>query len=338
MPRCATRRPPLSPATSAASIRRASCTSKVGSSSSSSRRSAATCRPSGPKPSSSPAGRSRRRRCSARRDPRFALYWCRVRRRSAMTPSKRTWTRPIAGFRITRASRHGRAPTRPFSRPTALPPPTDACVATRSSRAMRAASTRFMKIDVENSVPFFDALQLATAGARAELFAVPVIRQCLAGQVTRAQYLAFLTEAYHHVKHTVPLLMACGARLPDDKAWLRDAVAHYIEEERGHDQWILDDIAAAGGDKDAVQKGGPRPATELMVAYVYDFIARRNPVGFFGMVHVLEGASAALATNAAAALEWGLGLPASALRYLRSHGEVDRAHVLFFADLMNRIE
>ncbi len=36
-----------------------------------------------------------------------------------------------------------------------------------------------------------------------------------------------------------------------------------------------------------------------MVAYVYDYIARRNPVGFFGMVHVLEGTSTALATTAA---------------------------------------
>ena len=34
-----------------------------------------------------------------------------------------------------------------------------------------------------------------------------------------------------------------------------------------------------------------RVATELMVAYAYDTIARGNPVGFFGMVHVLEGTS-----------------------------------------------
>ncbi len=32
---------------------------------------------------------------------------------------------------------------------------------------------------------FFDELQQRTAGARAELFAIPVIRECLAGRVTR---------------------------------------------------------------------------------------------------------------------------------------------------------
>ena len=36
-----------------------------------------------------------------------------------------------------------------------------------------------------------------------------------------------------------------------------------------------------------------------MVAYAYDTVQRRNPVGFFGMVYVLEGTSVALALSAA---------------------------------------
>ena len=187
-------------------------------------------------------------------------------------------------------------------------------------------------------MPFFESLQHQTAGPRAELFAVPVIGDCLAGRVTRAQYVGFLGEAYHHVKHTVPLLMACGSRLSPSQAWLRDAVAEYIDEERGHEQWILDDIDRAGGDAGRVRDGTPKPATELMVAYVYDYIARHNPVGFFGMVQVLEGTSVALASNAAAVIERTLGLPATATRYLRSHGEIDRSHVQFFAELMNRLD
>lgn len=187
-------------------------------------------------------------------------------------------------------------------------------------------------------MPFHEALAAATAEPRAELFAVPVITDCLAGRVTRAQYLAFLGEAYHHVSHTVPLLMACGARLPAPKGWLRDAVADYIEEERGHDQWILDDIAAAGGDAHAVRNRSPGAATELMVAYVYDYIARRNPVGLFGMVFVLEGTSAAIALHAADAIERALQLPKTALRYLRSHGETDRQHVRHLAAIVDRLD
>jgi pyrroloquinoline quinone (PQQ) biosynthesis protein C len=189
-----------------------------------------------------------------------------------------------------------------------------------------------------NSVPFFEELQRRTAAERESLFAIPVIQDCLAGRVTREQYLAFLTQAYHHVKHTVPLLMACGARLPDTHAWLRGPIAQYIAEESGHEEWILNDIAAAGGDVDAVRASSPGRAAELLVAYVYDTIARGNPVGFFGMVHVLEGTSQALATRAAQVMRESLGLPPEAFTYLTSHGTLDQEHVRFFAGLMNRLD
>ena len=187
-------------------------------------------------------------------------------------------------------------------------------------------------------MPFYDRLIAATATERAGLQAVPIIRRALAGDVSRDEYLAFLGQAYHHVKHTVPLLMACGARLPERLGWLREAVARYIEEEIGHENWILDDIAAAGGDPDAVRQSRPLPATELMVAYAYHTIDRGNPAGFFGMVHVLEGTSVALAHQAAGAIQQRLQLPADAFRYLTSHGSVDQDHIRFLEDLLNRLD
>lgn len=135
---------------------------------------------------------------------------------------------------------------------------------------------------------FFDTLQMQTTQERQALFAVPVIRDALAGHVSIDSYVAFLTQAYHHVRHTVPLMMACGARLPSRLEWLRGAVCEYIEEEYGHEQWILNDINACGADWEAVRDGRPALPIELMVAYLYDLIARGNPVGLFGMVNVLE--------------------------------------------------
>jgi len=184
-------------------------------------------------------------------------------------------------------------------------------------------------------MPFFDELQSRTAAARAELFAVPAIRDCLAGRVTRARYAAFLREAFHHVKHTVPLLEACAARLGGDRGALRAAVAHYVDEERGHEEWILNDLKACGEDPEAARRSMPSAATRRMVEYVYDYIARFNPVGFFGMVHVLEGTSSALATRAAQALARALALPPAALTYLASHGSLDQEHVRFFESLVN---
>jgi len=76
----------------------------------------------------------------------------------------------------------------------------------------------------------------------------------------------------------------------------------------------------------------------VMVAYAYDTIARVNPLGFFGMVHVLEGTSVALALAAADRIESGLGLPGQAFSYLRSHGTLDQEHTAHFALLMDRLD
>lgn len=185
---------------------------------------------------------------------------------------------------------------------------------------------------------FHDDLLAATARERAALIATPLIQAALAGRIERSDYLAFLTQAYHHVRHTVPLLMACGARLPARLEWLREAIAEYIQEETGHQEWVLDDIAAAGGDRAVAAHSAPSAATELMVAYAYDTIARGNPVGFFGMVLVLEGTSVALATRAAQSIEQALQLPRDAFSYLLSHGDLDVEHTGFFEGLMNRLD
>ena len=185
---------------------------------------------------------------------------------------------------------------------------------------------------------FFEELATETTCERQELLASPLIEAALRGEVTREQYLAFLTEAYHHVSQTVPLLMACGSRLDADHEWLRSAVAHYIKDEYGHENWILNDIASSGGDADAVRHSQPSQATELMVSYAWDTIQRRNPVGFFGMVYVLEGTSVAIATMAANTIQKSLGLPDRAFTYLLSHGDIDQDHVKFLESLVNRIE
>lgn len=185
---------------------------------------------------------------------------------------------------------------------------------------------------------FFDTLKRDTEAQRQQLFAAPIIQDALNGQIETGQYVAFLTQAYHHVKHTVPLLMACGSRLDERHGWLRKAIAEYIEEEIGHEEWVLSDIKACGGDAEAVRTSEPHATTELMVAYAYHQIDRGNPVGFFGMVHVLEGTSTAIATEAASAIQQSLKLPANAFTYLTSHGSLDLEHVRFFEGLMNRLD
>ncbi len=185
---------------------------------------------------------------------------------------------------------------------------------------------------------FYETLISNTEAARNCFLGIDAINRGMDGSISRDTYIAFLTQAYHHVKHTVPLLMACGSRVSMEQEWLREAIAEYIEEETGHQEWILNDIKACGADAEQVRHGLPHASTELMVAYAYDSIHRHNPVSFFGMVLVLEGTSVKLASVAAERIQQSLELPDAAFSYLTSHGALDVSHMQFFETLMNRLD
>lgn len=185
---------------------------------------------------------------------------------------------------------------------------------------------------------FFQRLTEETAAERQYLMSTPQIIDGLKGDITLATYLAYLQEAYHHVKHTVPLLNSCKAHLSPRQKFLVPAIDEYIDEESGHELWILDDINASGGSADKAKAAAPRFATEFMVSYAYDYIHRVNPAGFFGMVFVLEGTSIQLATHGAAAIQKSLKLGDDSFHYLTSHGSLDIEHMKFFEGLMGKVD
>lgn len=184
---------------------------------------------------------------------------------------------------------------------------------------------------------FFQQLQLHTESARQHVMAAPVLTAVPLGRFDVKGYRYFLEQAYHHVKHTVPLMMACGARLPERLEPVRKALVEYIEEEYGHQDWILNDIESAGGNREQVRRNKPCLAIELMVAFLYDQIQRGNPAAFFGMVMVLEGTSIQLATQMGQIVQAKLDLPAKAFSYLYSHGNLDLDHFRFFENLMDQM-
>ena len=60
---------------------------------------------------------------------------------------------------------------------------------------------------------FYQQLQDSTARERDYLLSAPIIEACRTGEINKEMYIAFLRQAYYHVRHTVPLLMATGGKL-----------------------------------------------------------------------------------------------------------------------------
>ena len=183
---------------------------------------------------------------------------------------------------------------------------------------------------------FYESLVRTTAGERNALIQVPQLRAGLAGEISREAYVDYLTQAFHHVRHTVPLLRLARDRMLHNPQ-LAAALETYIAEESGHEHWVLADITAAGGDADHARLAEPHAATSAMVRRAYEAVGLGNPVSMFGMVFVLEGTSVAMASQGASAIQASLGLPAAAFTYLNSHGALDQEHLRFFAGLMDGI-
>jgi pyrroloquinoline quinone (PQQ) biosynthesis protein C len=181
---------------------------------------------------------------------------------------------------------------------------------------------------------FHEQLVAETAHSRDAFLSIPLVRNALRNGASRSLYLDFLTEAYHHVKHTFSLLALAASRTTDER--YQDALVEYMDEERGHEKWILDDIRVLGGDPDAVRNGQAGPACRIMVGYAYYAIEHVSPYAFLGSVHVLEGISVLLADRLADVMKQSLGMESDAgFTYLRTHGSLDTEHVAFFQKLVD---
>ncbi len=181
---------------------------------------------------------------------------------------------------------------------------------------------------------FYDRLIAETEKERIGFTSIPLIREALRSGASCELYVDFLTQAYHHVKHTFPQLAFAAAHTTDET--YQDALVEYMEEERGHERWILADIAAMGGDAQAAKDSAPGIACQVMVGYTYYATEWISPYAMLGSVHVLEGMSTLLADKAADAIQYSLGHGGKdGFSYLRSHGALDIEHVAFFKTLVN---
>jgi hypothetical protein len=145
------------------------------------------------------------------------------------------------------------------------------------------------------------------------------------------RYLRYLVAMHALVRASVPLLERAAARCAElDEPAARRLAAYclrHAEEERGHDAWLLDDLAAAGAGPAAVP---PAEVVELAGAQYYR-IEHEHPVALLGYMAVLEGH--APAPRLADRLAADTGLPDAAFRTVREHAALDGDH----ADEIRRV-
>ncbi|HET9171184.1 MAG TPA: iron-containing redox enzyme family protein [Actinospica sp.] len=153
----------------------------------------------------------------------------------------------------------------------------------------------------------------------------------------RPRYLAYLRGMLAVLRASVPLLERAARRcaeLPSEDPTavpLARYYARHAEEERGHDVWLLEDLAAAGAAAAAL----PEPLAVELAGAQYYLVEHHHPVALLGYIAVLEGN--APAPWLADRLTARTGLPEAAFRTLREHAELDGGHRAELAELLDTL-
>jgi hypothetical protein len=155
------------------------------------------------------------------------------------------------------------------------------------------------------------------------------------------RYPVYLRTMHAVIRASVPLMELAADRCAelgcDDPVGpsLRQYLTAHIAEERGHDEWLLADLAALGDDP---AEWLPRPVPPVVARLVgahYYWVRHHHPVSLLGYIAVMErnAPSAALADWIVARA----GVPEAAVRTVREHAELDVAHGDAVIDLLDQL-
>ncbi len=146
----------------------------------------------------------------------------------------------------------------------------------------------------------------------------------------RELYPMYLTIWHGIVRSAVPLIEAAATRArelaPHDEvaAQLVPYLEHHGPEEAGHDVWLLEDLEALGGDREAALRRIPSPRVATLVGAQYYWLRHAHPVSLLGHMGVVEGYSPP--EGFADHLQRLTGHPRDAFRAIRRHERLDIKH------------
>jgi Iron-containing redox enzyme len=146
----------------------------------------------------------------------------------------------------------------------------------------------------------------------------------------RELYPDYLVTMHGVIRASVPLMERALDRsreLADRDAAAAGLAAyleHHVDEERGHDDWLLEDLAALGRSREEVLAVPPSSAIAALVGAQYYWIEHYHPVALLGYIGLLEGYPPTIAD--VAALMERTGYPREAFRTVIRHAELDPLH------------
>lgn len=185
---------------------------------------------------------------------------------------------------------------------------------------------------------FFIRLIETTDASRRELEAVPRVHSMIHHGLRLDEYHRFLADLYHIVWHFCPIMGAATSRLTDAFRQVRYELYERIEEEKGHEIWVENDLRAVGADVEDAKTALPSPAAQAMIAYNYHAVDRVHPCAVLGMLYALEVIASVYGGRTADTIRRSLGRSGpEGFTFLESHATMDAEHMASLTELVKTI-
>jgi hypothetical protein len=146
----------------------------------------------------------------------------------------------------------------------------------------------------------------------------------------RELYPEYLFALHSVIRASVPLMETARDRARSMSAAdpvaarLMEYLDEHIDEERDHDEWLLEDLASLGVDRSTVTARVPSPTVARAVGAQYYWVLHYHPVALLGWIGLLEGYPPTPATIDE--LMARTGYEPQAFRTLSAHAELDIGH------------
>lgn len=146
----------------------------------------------------------------------------------------------------------------------------------------------------------------------------------------RELYPEYLFTSHCVIRASVPLMEAALARARETRETdpvstkLAPYFEEHIDEERDHDEWLLDDLDVLGHDRAAILARPPSPTIASLVGAQYYWVFHYHPVTLLGYISLLEGYPPS--PELIERLVDGTGYPRDAFRTMIAHAELDPGH------------
>jgi hypothetical protein len=157
----------------------------------------------------------------------------------------------------------------------------------------------------------------------------------------RELYPEYLFTLHCIVRASVPLMETARNRAQSMScedpvaAVIGDYFGTHIDEERNHDEWLLDDLEAIGFDQSRVVGRPPSPTVASAVGAQYYWILHFHPVVLLAWIGLLEGYPPTPRTIDRLMRRTGYG--PEAFRTLTAHADLDPGHGDELFDTLDRL-